>query len=333
MVLLWPFEKLYILVISIRNTYYDCLYKAPNKDTLPIVISVGNLSAGGTGKTPVCLYLYELLKPNFKCWILLRGYTNKPGQVSDEATIYQNHIGKENVCVGSDRLTNIIKAKNNNIEISILDDAFQHRKVFRHLNIVLIDMTKPAYKDHCFPRGLLREPTSSLKRADWVILNRCNLVSDNELSFTISELRSDHPHLNILKSQVQMSALNCVNLSFSTQDDTSYLLVCGIGNPDNFRQSAVKENMNIADELIYPDHHAYTDNDIRQISHLFKQCNAEAILTTEKDWVKLSHLEIGIPVVVFEIKIEISDLENKPIKNGLINLINVKMQEVNSDED
>ncbi len=328
MVLMWPLEILYIMVVSIRNTYYDTYYKAPNKDILPITISVGNLSAGGTGKTPVCLFIYDLLKPIYKSAILLRGYTDQSGEVSDEALIYQKHIGKENVYVGSERLISIDKAIQNNVQLVILDDAFQHRKVFRHLNIVLIDMSKPPNKDKCFPRGFLREPMSSLKRADWLVLSRCNLVSNEDLNIMISEISKKFSHIKILKSQVEMSDLKCVHSELSSIKNTEFLLVCGIGNPDNFKQSVAKENLKIKNQLIFKDHHSYSERDILLISKELQKNNIKAILTTEKDWVKLSQLNIDFPVVVFEIKTNMMDLYNNSIGNNLINTIKTKMHNI-----
>ena len=322
---MWPVEFLYIFIISLRNSYYSHVYKAPNVNSLPYVISVGNISTGGTGKTPICLEIFGSIANLAKTAVLLRGYSNDTNKLSDEALIYQKHLGDENVFIGANRLESLKKCKSTNHSIAILDDGFQHRKAHRHLNIAIIDMTRPLENQHCLPRGFLREPISSLKRADWIIFNRTNLVSDDYLNETHKKYSKKFSHVVFFKSKTALSELNIMNNTSSNNSFNNYLIVCGLGNPENFLESVKNENLKVKNEIFFPDHHPYNQSDLDHISKTLEERSIDAVITTEKDWVKWTNLNVKFNVLIFDIRCEIEAIGDKDFKNELQKSYNSKI--------
>ena len=185
--LFFPVSILYGLAMRFRNHLYD-IGKKPQVEFDRVVISVGNLSMGGTGKTPMVEYLIRLLKADYKLATLSRGYRRKTRgyrmanaednaiTIGDEPFQYYRKFGNEiSVCVGEERVIAIPSAimENEDIELFLLDDAYQHRKVARDFNILLSDYNQPFYTDYILPTGDLREPRKGAKRADCVIVTKC----------------------------------------------------------------------------------------------------------------------------------------------------------------
>lgn len=295
--LLLPFGLLYGIVTAIRNLLFDWgikpVYEIPVKS-----ICVGNLSVGGTGKTPHVAYLAALLQADYKVQILSRGYGRKTRgfilldehatseTVGDEPLFYHKSFPNVKVAVcesrkeGIEQLLAIEKP-----DVILLDDAFQHRAVKAGMNILLTDYSQPYYSDWMLPAGNLREWTSGRKRADLVIVTKCpeNLPEAQKASM---RKQLDFPVDKIFFSKIEYGAL----LSFygaPSQDFRNVLLVTGIANPlplENYLKERFKVEL-----MKFPDHHAFTLEDIQKIHKKFDTFASEnkAIVTTEKDFMRL----------------------------------------------
>ncbi len=295
--LLFPFGVLYGIITAIRNLLFDWgikkTYEIPVKS-----ICVGNLSVGGTGKTPHVAYLAELLKAGNKVHILSRGYGRKTRgfilldenstseTVGDEPLFYYKNFPEIKVAVCESRKEGIEKLLAiEKPDVILLDDAFQHRAVKAGLNIILTDYNHPYYSDLMLPAGNLREWKSGRKRADVVIVTKCpGNVDETQKAEMRRRLR--FPADQIFFSQIEYGAL----LPFHTGSNPAVkkvLLVTGIANPLPL-EKYLQEKFDV--ELMkFPDHHAFSLEDIQKIHKKFDTFASEnkAIVTTEKDFMRL----------------------------------------------
>ena len=301
--LLYPFAWLYESVISVRNVFYSIgIFKSSEFD-VPI-INVGNISAGGNGKTPQVEYLVELLKDNYQVAVLSRGYGRKSkGFFEVDASSSSREMGDEPlqikrkfkqdalVFVGENRVEAITKTmfKHPAIQVIILDDAFQHRAVKAGMNLLLTDYNHLFINDYLLPVGRLRENKNGAARADAIVVTKC----PSELSM---EKRNEiRQKLQIYTSQVVFSSLSygkiypVLNIpnDKSSGSKENFLLVTGIAKP-LLLEKYIKSNFNLKDKITFSDHHSFTNFDIvaieKKISNFADQ-NLE-VLTTEKDAVR-----------------------------------------------
>ena len=299
----YPFSILYGLITSLRNYLYDVgLLKSTHFKTPTIV--VGNLSVGGTGKTPQIEYLIDLLKNEYKIAVLSRGYKRKSkGFLMADSTVSAEIIGDEPfqiylkypeiiVCVDADRTNGITKLEEleNPPQIILLDDAFQHRKVRGGFNILLTTYANLYVNDTMLPTGDLREKASGADRAQAIIVTKCPA----DISETTQEeiTKKLHPKTN---QQVFFTAITYdtqlkgdSKLDLSELADFDILLVTGIANPVPLTEYLKSRNLNFK-HLKYPDHHHFSLNDIREINSAYESLSAtnKIILTTEKDYVRI----------------------------------------------
>ncbi len=309
---------LYRIAIQGRNRRFDRAQMKNNqivikRAAIP-VISVGNLTTGGTGKTPLVIWIARFLRTrNLRVVLISRGYGAKnsggPAGPNDEALEMEHRLIDVPHLQDPDRYRmSEIAVEEFESQIIVLDDAFQHRQLHRDVDLVLIDATEPFGFNRMLPRGLLREPLSSLRRADAVILTRANLVSDRDRKNILARIRSqigDKPiaetrttATRLLQSDGQQADLESVN-------GQSVFFFCGIGNPDNFLRTLEQLQCNIADSVVYPDHHAYQRADLEHIGRSAMACGATAIVCTHKDLVKVCANRLsGIPVYAVLIDIE-----------------------------
>jgi tetraacyldisaccharide 4'-kinase len=263
------------------------------------VISVGNLTAGGTGKTPVV----ALLANYFRRWgvnvaILSRGYGSKPASVNDEALVLERlcpvpHVQQPDRVAGAARATATFGS-----ELLILDDGFQHRRLGRDFDVVLIDATNPFGFGHLLPRGLLREPIDSLKRADLVLLTRADCVSRSTRTETLVRIGGAAPHVPIV--DVAFPPVRLVNASgegrpLESLDEVPTLAFCGIGNPAGFAATLRAASIRPADIVPFRDHHHYDVNDLVRLALRARALGAAAAVTTLKDLVKLRDDRLPAP--------------------------------------
>ena len=291
----FPFVPAYYAVTSLRNRLYDLGIKKSVAFNFP-VICVGNLSVGGTGKTPTIEFLINLLKDDYKVATLSRGYKRKTKgflvadalstaeTLGDEPFQFYNKFKEEIVvAVCEDRLhgINLLKKKNTEIDVILLDDAFQHRSVQAGLNILLTTYSQPYYKDYVLPTGNLREPKSGAKRADIIIVTKCPEHVTTLEKQTITQAIKPEAHQSVFFSRIEYS-----NTIFSSESSKSidslknFTLVTGIANA-NTLVNHLKSKQLTFDHLNFNDHHEFSEQDVIELS------KKELILTTEKDFMRL----------------------------------------------
>ncbi len=331
-ILLLPFAWIYGGIAAFRNLMFDLQIKQsfsiPKKS-----ICVGNLSVGGTGKTPHVAYLADLLKDSNKITLLSRGYgrltkgfilgskSSTGSEIGDEPKLYVSRFNPEvNVVVCEKRVEGVhqiqkIFPENNLI---ILDDAFQHRAVKAGLNILLTDYSAPYYRDHVLPAGNLREWKTGRIRADLIIITKCPLnLSADEKSKVIQNLKfdSDKIFFSHIKYGDLISFGKPINLNFK-----NILLVTGIANSEPLLVE-LKRKFRV-ESISFSDHHNFTLQDIERIHQKFDTfaSDSKAIITTEKDFMRLSEMmestEIkNYPWLYQAIEVE---LDRKNIFNKLV---------------
>lgn len=325
-------------IVRIRESLYKKrIFKS---EKLPCtVISIGNITVGGTGKTPMTIYLAELIKDlGLSVAVVSRGYKGKAertgGIVSNGKKLYMDaaDAGDEPcmiaarlkgipVIIGGDRFAaGSMAVKQFNPDVIILDDAFQHLKIQRDINLVLLDNDLPFGNRHMLPRGILREPVSALKRGDAFLLTRADygingLPEDlNNIARGIPVFRSSHiPYLNsvvkcgvsgaVLKtdSKTQLKGYQGLNIL----KHKKLFLVSGIARNRDFYNSVNLIEKKIKGFLEFPDHYIYTNNDIKRITQSAIESDADYIVTTEKDYARMDR-GITWPLDLIVIGVEIS---------------------------
>lgn len=294
---------LYGGIIAVRNRLYDTGILKSYSVNIP-VICIGNLTTGGTGKTPLVIWLCGYLrKKGLKCVILTRGYRTHSGSMTDEPALLAKACSDVPVVVDSDRVRGAQRAiEQYQPQILILDDGFQHRRLRRDLDIVAIDATCPFGYGRLLPAGLLREPLKALKRASAVVITRTNQVKPEQVQAIEQRIREFVPDVSIAKTvHRQHYAVTIQNQKIGL-DELKHQPVyafCGIGNPDAFFLSLRQGLLNIVGTKVFDDHHAYTIEEMKEVFNLARQCGAGAILCTQKDWVKSALLAPQIKNFVF----------------------------------
>ncbi len=295
---LGAFEPVYRWAVARRNVAFDRgerVWRAPYP-----VISVGNLSVGGTGKSPVVMRLArELLAHHLRPVIAMRGYAKRDGELSDEEAEYLDALEGVRVLAHPDRAGSIaaLHASGGAADCVILDDGFQHRFVARDLDIVLIDAMRDPFADRLLPAGWLREPVQSLRRADAVVVTRADRIAAPTLRGLLGriegEARSGTP---IATSAHRWERLDRYSLRGDAQghQPPSWLarrrvfVVSGIGNPAAFRAQVEREvGGPIVGERTLADHASYSATLVAGLVREAERRGAEAIVTTAKDWVKI----------------------------------------------
>lgn len=301
-VILWPLTLLYGGITSLRNALYDRGYKQVHQPAIPTV-SVGNLTVGGTGKTPFVEYLLRLLKEQYQITVLSRGYGRQTkGYVAAQPLVTAQQIGDEPlqyyqkfapdvqvvVCesrvVGALRLQQEYPATN----LLVLDDAYQHRPIQPHVNILLNDYRRPFYQDAPFPGGRLRETRAGAKRADVVVVTKCpaNISEGEQIS---------------IKKQIQRYVAHDTPIFFATVaygDAITFagekktltgkaLVITGIAQPAPFIDY-LERTVTVEQVFSFKDHHDYTNDEVQEVIKCLK--NDNFVVTTEKDFVKLKPL-------------------------------------------
>lgn len=286
------------MITDVRNYLYDTGLFTSKSFNIPI-INVGNITVGGTGKSPQVEYLIRLFQDSHDITTLSRGYGRKTRgfiladhtanaeTIGDEPMqFYQKFRDKITVAVGEKRVAAIeqILKQKPDTEIVILDDAFQHRAVKPSLNILLIDYNRPIDEDYPFPAGRLRERRHGAKRADVVVITKSpsGLTLDQQESFKNRLLPFVKKNTPILFTKILYGKpINCCSKPGTLPDKASILLISGIAKPELFENYA-RQNFKITSHLIFKDHHSYLEKDIVAIvSNLTS--NAKVILMTEKD--------------------------------------------------
>ncbi len=301
---LWPFSLLYGLVVYVRNFLFDKGIFSSEKFSIP-VICVGNITVGGTGKTPHVEYLIRLLQKDYKVAVLSRGYKRKTtgfylvephGKVEetgDEALQIKQKFPEILFAVEADRRKGIRKLRDEyQAEIVILDDAFQHRKVTPGLSIVLLDSNRLPRQDSFLPSGNLRDGLYSMKRADITLLTKLSApLEENEKKRILSDNKASRQAFATRFAYGVPSDIFSGEKLDRELKECDVLLVTGLANPKPLEDYLHTKAKNVQ-ALTFPDHHAYNVRDLAQIEKAFDELRGEKkiIVTTEKDQVKLQKL-------------------------------------------
>jgi len=301
----------YGMVTAIRNLGYD-LNLLPSHAAAVPVISVGNLTLGGTGKTPLVAWVARrLLEAGRRPAIVSRGYAAEPGRPSDEAAELAVVLPGVPHVADRDRVAGVARAAAAGADVAVLDDGFQHRRLRRDLDIVAIDASDPFGCDHLFPRGLLREPPRGLARATAFVLTRAGRVAASrraEIRADVERARGGRPggiwvEMEHRPVGFRTAAGACEPLA--TQHGRRLAAFCGIGNPAAFRRTLEDSGLHPVAFRSFADHHAYGEADLESLAAWSRQHGAERLVTTLKDLVKLRVNDLdGVPLVALEVAVE-----------------------------
>jgi tetraacyldisaccharide 4'-kinase len=326
----------YLIIINVRNWLYDHKIFKEVKLSCP-VISVGNITAGGTGKTPCVIMLAQMLQRNgFKPAVISRGYGGQsisPANIvsdddkilldsekaGDEPFLMANALKGVPVITGTKRIitgqTAIDKFATN---ILICDDAMQHRQIFRDINLVLLDSRMLQGNNHILPWGKLREPIKEIRRADAILLTRSN--EGEQVDEKISELIKAEQipvFRSIHQPQYIISSDESIQKPMSDLKGKKVCAFCGIANPHSFEKTILAAEAKILSFDIFPDHHNYSEKEIEKLKDGFIKSGADYLVTTEKDAVRLrNHLEFLKTIFILRIKMQIKPSE--PLFENLI---------------
>ena len=315
--LLWPLSLLYRGAVSIRNILFDAGILKSEKFDIP-VISVGNITVGGTGKTPHTEYLVNLLSKKYRVAVLSRGYKRNTNgfvlsnekstvaEIGDEPLQIKQKFPKITVAVDANRrngITQLMSSVQNPEkpnEVILLDDAYQHRYVVPGLSILLIDYNNPIDHDYMLPLGDLREPESSKHRANIIIISKCPETLKPIDCRLLTKRFKTFPHQKLYFTTLKYSEPQAVffnaTLFESINPKAHALMVTGIANPKIFKQH-INSIVESSDLMRFPDHHMFTEKDFDKIFSKFNsiQHPDKIIVTTEKDALRLREKQHLIP--------------------------------------
>lgn len=303
--LLLPFSLLYRLVVLIKNVLYTSGVFPVYDSEIP-VISVGNIAAGGTGKTPIVDFLVKYLaSKDRKVGIVSRGYGGdfkgvsalvsdgrsrllNATQAGDEPVLLARRNPGVPVAIAAKRINGIrLLIDRCQVDCVVLDDAFQHRSVARDIDIVLLDGKHPSGNGHMLPAGILREPFSSILRADLVVLTRCNFDSPESIPLPIKALKCKH------ELSDEANRLDGGTLSFDGLRNKKVFAFAGIAEPEAFFSGLRDSGIELIGTFSFPDHVEYSNT--RLATLVSAAGKADLLLTTEKDAVKIDPSRLPIP--------------------------------------
>lgn len=326
----------YCWVTAIRNRLFDYGLKKSHEFDVP-TICIGNISVGGTGKTPHTEYLVRLLKDRFRTAVLSRGYGRKSKgyiladnsttveMIGDEPFQIKNKFREANVAVCEKRVTGIenICAEIKETEVILLDDAFQHRHVKAGINIVLIDSTHPIWQDCILPFGRMRETAKGIRRADIVIITKCDDITNAQKEFCrnyIKEIKDIPVFFSRMQYGEPYMLFGCSTKKATPH--TEVLTVTGIAHPEPMEQE-IGRRFGKTIAMRFADHHNFTTNDLKKIEERYNSIDNEdkIIITTEKDATRISQHPDTPQVVkenIYVLPIEVEMLDEKDLFNKII---------------
>lgn len=315
----------YLIVINVRNWLYDHKVLKEVRLSCP-VISVGNITVGGTGKTPCVIMLAQMLQRNgFKPAVISRGYGGKSvgsaniitdgdkilldsEAAGDEPFLMANALKGVPVITGPKRIiTGQTAIDKFGANVILCDDAMQHRQIFRDINLVLLDGTGLKGNYHVLPRGKLREPVKEIRRADAVLLTRTD--EGEKVDEKIGELMKAEQipvFRSIHQPQNFISPDESIKKPVSELKGKKACAFCGIANPDSFEKTLLTAGVKIQAFDIFPDHHCYSEKEVEKLRDGFIKSGADYLITTEKDAMRLrNHLEFLKMISILRIEMQI----------------------------
>ncbi|MCK4244338.1 MAG: tetraacyldisaccharide 4'-kinase [Candidatus Omnitrophica bacterium] len=321
--LLLIFSLFYWLFIELKNFLFQHQIFLKSTKLNCFLISVGNITAGGTGKTPIVMFLArKLLDKEKEVAVIARGYKKKGSgflvsnkreilmeakEAGDEANLLAKSLKGIPVLAGRDR-KRLAKIALNNFKVDtiILDDGFHCRYLKKNLEIVVIDATSPFSNGKLLPAGLLREPLFSLKRADCFWLNNVNLADEERLNDLKKFLNRTNPKVRIIESFYEPVSLIDPSgkiSELSTISEKEVWLFAGIGNPSTFENLAKNLGAKIKGKSFFPDHYWYKRKDIERLL----EEEFQILLTTEKDLVRLKDIPFSKSILALRIKVKVKN--------------------------
>lgn len=307
----------YAGIMRLRRWAFHVGFKKSSASGVP-VICVGNVTTGGTGKTPMVVWVVrQLVEMGRVPAILTRGYKSVNG-LSDEAELLRELTGAK-VIVNPDRLAGAKSAIAKGADVLVMDDGFQHMRLKRDLDIVLVDATNPfgagpGRAGCCLPMGRLREPTSALRDAHVIIITRKDRLPPVEIHrltsllipLTPSAVRftAAHQPVGVIDETGQTKPLRSLS-------GKNVFAFCGLGNPEAFLRSIVGLGANVVDSLALDDHANYTPQLVDQLCRSADKCDAEILLTTQKDGIKLEPAGMTMPLWQLVVEMNIDDPQDK----------------------
>ncbi len=317
MKILYPFSILYQLVMSFRTLLYKLKILRTQSFDIPI-ISIGNITLGGTGKTPMAIWLFNYLQSKKKkpC-IITRGYGRKSNElivVDNNSINYRaDEIGDEplmmlknnkniKIVIYNDKIKAIEHAIDMlDIDIIILDDGFQSLYIKKDLDVIMINAKAPTSEYNLLPVGRGRESIKSLTRADVIIANY------GDINTKIADFCASN-HIKIYPADCHVQPVDENKKIIVARDDLRCLAICGIAGPSSFLSTVKEYKMNIHAKLVFPDHHRYTSNDMNHIYELMETKNCNTIITTWKDYYKINPLNIkNKKIIILDMKLNINN--------------------------
>lgn len=309
-----PAAFIYGIGITVRHKLFDWGILRSRQYDIPI-ICVGNITVGGTGKTPVTEMLIRRLSESFRIAVLSRGYKRKtkgylevePGmsflKTGDEPKQIKRRFPDVVVAVCEKRTEGIdrIRAQHPEVDLIIMDDGFQHRYVEPWVNIVLMDYTRPVYQDHLLPWGTLRDRVSQLERAHYILVTKCSPDINPLDRRIVRKSLKMYPYQNLYfcyTAKGQPAAMFPDAAARTLAPGAKVIAMSGIGNPAAFEE-CLGGRFDVVATLEYPDHHPYRSRDLKDMEQALRDFPGSVIVTTEKDAVKLMNSK-KIPAAIRE---------------------------------
>lgn len=316
--------------LSVLAPVYATLMRARNKrfdlgwgvKRLPRpVVSVGNVTTGGTGKTPVVRWLCERLRDaGIRPAVVMRGYKAEPGERGDEQAMLEDLLNRDGITpvivrAEPSRHTGgqAVIREHPDIAMLVMDDGFQHRRLARDFDLVLIDACEPFGYGRVIPRGMLREPLVGLQRADAVLVTRANQVDAGEVERIMARVREIHPAAPVYRcshAHVGLRSPEGAPHSLEELSGLRFYAFAGIGNPEGLEKQLRQLPGGFAGREWFPDHWGYAPRDLERVRAAAQAAGAGLILTTEKDWVKVADLigaAQGMPIWRLELAVQFAD--------------------------
>jgi tetraacyldisaccharide 4'-kinase len=338
-------SKVYGGAVKLRRLFYKKAFLTSKRLPCP-VISIGNITVGGTGKTPMTIYVAQVVKNlGYKVAIISRGYKGKAEKVGgivsdgkvllmtpeiagDEPYMMANRLKHVPVIVGKNRFkAGSLAIRKFDPDVIVLDDGFQHLMLQRDLDLVLLDYRKPFGNGNLLPRGVMREPVSALLHADAIILTKSDTKNNKETSSPPKKLHSYERNKPVYRTFHHPFVYKIIHRETNMKDQLRQNSDCikgrnvfafsGLADNHSFHRTLKSLKCNVSGFMEFPDHHPYSDRDFKDISAAAKKSMSECLITTEKDYVRIAH-KIDWPDDLFVVGIEIDFGTEKKRFNSFI---------------